>query len=341
MWSTHSVNDSAEITDGHSGEGVLGIDVGGTKILGVRVVDGEIVDRVRIPSQSDGPSVVERIESVVGRLLENADNAPSGVGVGIAGFVGLDGIATTAPNTPGLIGADIGGLLSSRFGLPAFINNDANCAAVAAARGRSADSALLAVTLGTGIGGGFLINGDLFRGKHGYAAEPGHMVVDPNGPECPCGGRGCWERFSSGSGLGWLARRAAVAGNAQSLVADAGSIDAIVGETVSRLLVDGDPDAKAVFDEFVFYLALGVSNLIMLLDPDEVVISGGLVALGHRLTDPLEDVMKVSFPAAVAHRSTRVSIAELGEDAGAWGAAQLVIMGQRRGRGPVSGKGVS
>lgn len=308
-------------TDG----GILGVDVGGTKILGIRVVDDEIVDKVRVPSQGEGFGVVEQIEAVVTELFERAPARPRSIGVGIAGFVDMDGVARSAPNTPGLIGVDLVTRLRERFGVPVQVNNDANCAAIAVAHQRDAGVDLLTVTLGTGIGGGFVVDGTLLRGRHGFAAEPGHMVVDPNGPQCPCGNVGCWERFASGSGLGWLARRAATAGHADSLIAAAGSLEAISGETVSRLLAAGDRAAAAVFAEFVFYLALGVANLIMLLDPDEIVISGGLAALGDSLIVPLRECVRERFPAAVAQRETTIAVADLGEEAGAWGAALLAL----------------
>lgn len=305
--------------------GVLGVDVGGTKILGISVVGDRIVDRDRVPSQQEGASVVEQIDLVVGRLIERANRMPSGIGIGIAGFVGMDGVAVTAPNTPGLVGVDLAERLGDRYGVPVHINNDANCVAVAAAHDRDVTGGLVAVTIGTGVGGGFMIGRRLLRGHHGFAGEPGHMVVDPNGPKCPCGNSGCWERFASGSGLAWLARRAAGEGRADSIIGAAGSIGAITGRTVTDLLDRGDAAAEAVFGEFTFYLALGIANLIMLLDPEEVVLGGGLTQLGDGLLNPVLECISERFPAAVAHRRTRIAVADLGEEAGAWGAALLTV----------------
>ena len=323
MWSTHPVPRTSQNGDRTTDGGVLGIDVGGTKILGIRVVNGEVADRIRVPSQGTHSGVVGQIESVIAQLIERSDAHPRSVGLGIAGFVGMDGVARSAPNTPGLIGVNLVESLSEKFGLDVFVNNDANCAAIAVAHNRPPSAGLLAITLGTGIGGGFVMDGTLIRGRHGYAAEPGHMVVDPNGPKCPCGNFGCWERFASGSGLGWLARRAADAGRGDLLIAAAGSTDQITGETVTALLGKQNPEAQAVFGEFIFYLALGVSNLIMLLDPQDVVISGGLAQLGDTLIEPLLECIKDQFPVAVTQRETSITVADLGEDAGAWGAALL------------------
>lgn len=307
---------------------MIGIDVGGTKILGVTVSGDRIVDRERVPSTTERSTVVDQIGTVVTELIRRAEadpsiGSPTGIGLGIAGFVGIDGIAVAAPNTKGLEGVDLTALLGARHGIPVRVDNDANCVGIAAAHGRDTDGGLIAVTLGTGIGSGLILGGGLYRGRHGFAGEPGHMVVDPSGPPCPCGGTGCWERFASGSGLAWLARRAALAGLAPSLIEAAGSVDAIEGTTVTRLLDTGDQGAETVFEEFVFYLTLGISNLIMLLDPTQVVLGGGLVVLGDRLLDGIERCLGERFPAAVQNRTTTVVIAELGEEAGAWGAALL------------------
>lgn len=311
-----------------AGSVVIGVDVGGTKILGVTVADGEIIDRELVPSTDGASTVVDQIYTVVAELVARASvnpgiAAPSGIGLGIAGFVGLDGVAVTAPNTKGLEGVDLAALLTGQHGIPVTVNNDANCVAIAAMNGADVEGGLVAITLGTGVGSGLVVNGSLLRGHHGFAGEPGHMVVDPSGPPCPCGGTGCWERFASGTGLAWLARRAVERGDASSILDAAGSVDAIVGRTVTDLLVAGDREAAEVFDEFIFYLALGTANLIMLLDPARVVLGGGLTALGDRLLIPLRQCIADRFPAAVQSRSTEIVIADLGEEAGAWGAALL------------------
>lgn len=311
---------------------VIGVDVGGTKVLGVTVVGERIVDRERVPSSTGSSGVVDQIQLVVERLVRRAEHEdsigrPRAIGLGIAGFVGLDGVAVAAPNTKGLEGVDLTALLGEQHAIPVHVDNDANCVGTAAAHGRDTRGGIVAITLGTGIGGGLMIGGELVRGAHGFAGEPGHMVVDPNGPECPCGGTGCWERFASGTGLAWLARRAVEEGRGASLVEAAGSVDDIVGSTVTELLMSGDHDAELVFEEFLLYLTIGVANLIMLLDPAQIVLGGGLTVLGDRLLDGVRRILVERFPAAVHHRSTEVVIADLGEEAGAWGAALLARSG--------------
>src|SRR5207248_1383416 len=149
--------------------------------------------------------------------------------------------------------------------------NDATCATwgerqMGAARGRD-DVAV--VTLGTGIGGGFVLGGRLYRGANGFAGEVGHMIVDPKGPPCPCGRRGCWERFASGSGLARLAREAAESGRGHRLVELAGGdVEAVRGEHVTRAAAEGDAEAIQVFRDFGWWAALGIANLVNTLDPE-------------------------------------------------------------------------
>ncbi len=303
---------------------VIGVDVGGTKILSILASATEILDREQVASDADGPEILNQIEASIAALLERSSETPAAIGVGMAGFIGLDGVARSAPNTKGLVGVDVPGTLHAKFGIPVRVENDANCVAIAT-RDRVAHDTdvLVAVTLGTGIGGGVIIDGGLFRGTNGFAGEPGHMVIDPSGPLCPCGQRGCWERFASGTGLAWLARRAANAGSADSLVAHAGSIEDIKGEDVSDLAAAGDTESQTVFEEFAFYVATGVANLIVLLDPQMVVIGGGLASLGDQLLGPVQTALSDHFPSATRDRDTQIVMAPGGPDAGAWGAALL------------------
>ena len=143
------------------------------------------------------------------------------------------------------------------------------------------------VTLGTGIGAGIITSGRLLHGAQGFAGEPGHMVVDPNGPPCPCGKRGCWERFASGSGLGRLARDAASGGRLDAAVALAGGDpEAVRGEHVTASARAGDVESQAVLDELARWIALGLANLVNVLDPALIVIGGGLVEAADLLLPP-------------------------------------------------------
>ncbi len=320
----------------------VGIDVGGTKTLGVLVERGPdgvvVVDREQLPSDAGRPEAVDAIVAVARTLLDRhvapggGDPAIDGVGVGLAGFVDPYGVVRSAPNSVGLVGQDVRGRLERELGLPTVADNDANCAAVAA-QAISAPEArhLVAVTFGTGIGGGLIVDGRLVHGARGFAGEPGHMVVDPDGPLCPCGQHGCWERYASGSALGWLARLAVESGDAPALAAAVDDPAQLRGEHVTALLAAGDPGATAVFETYAGWVALGVANLINLLDPDVVVLGGGVIATGDELLTRVRRIVSERFPAAGDARRVPIVATPGGPEAGALGAALLVRVGARGG----------
>jgi glucokinase len=248
------------------------------------------------------------------------------VGVGAPGLVDRDGVLRAAPNLPGVDELPLRAGLASRLGLPVRADNDATCAAwgerqLGAARGK--DNVVVA-TLGTGIGGGIITDGRLYRGANGFAGEIGHMVVEPHGPPCPCGQRGCWERYASGSGLGRLAREAAHAGQVQRVLELAGDDpEAVRGEHVTRAAMEGDEGAREVFRRFAWWLALGLANLANAFDPEMFVIGGGLVEAGEVLFEPARAAFSDLVEAAERRPDIAIVPAELGERAGAMGAAAL------------------
>ena len=189
--------------------------------------------------------------------------------------------------------------------------------------GRGCDHVVL-VTLGTGIGGGLVVDGEVVRGAHGFAGEIGHMVVDPSGPPCPCGGRGCWERLASGGGLGRLAREAAAAGNLRRVVALAGGDpEAVRGEHVTRAAEAGDAEALAVVGELGRWVALGLANLVAVLDPERIVLGGGLAEMGELLLEPVRRGFDGAVEGGAARPPVQIVAARFGERAGAVGAAVL------------------
>jgi glucokinase len=311
--------------------GVLaGIDVGGTKVLGValRAEDPAVLlGEARVPTPDSTTGLLDAMADVV-RQLDAQVGSPgiTSVGAGIAGLIDRTGRLRVSPNLPGRRNIDIGVELDKRLALPIRVDNDATCAAWAeylAGAARGADDAVL-VTLGTGIGAGIIADGELVRGAHGFGGEAGHMVVDPRGPRCPCGRRGCWERFASGSGLAWLGRQAAEAGQFERGVALAGGMaDNVRGEHVTRAAREGDEDALEVMREFAGWVALGVGNLVTLLDCSLVVIGGGLVEAGEVLMEPVRASYLRQVMAPEEREDVRIVLAELGERAGATGAALL------------------
>jgi glucokinase len=312
-------------------EGLLaGIDVGGTKVLGValRADDPAVVlGEARTPTPDSETGLLDAMADVVRQLDVQAGRPGiTAVGVGIAGLIDRTGRLRVSPNLPGRRDVDIGVELHRRLGLPIRVDNDATCAAwgeYLAGAARGADDAVL-VTLGTGIGAGLIADGELVRGAHGFGGEAGHMVVDPRGPRCPCGRRGCWERFASGTGLGWLGREAAEAGQFPRGVELAGGVaDNVRGEHVTQAAREGDEDALEVMQEFAGWVGLGLGNLVTLLDCSLVVIGGGLVEAGEVLLAPVRAAYLRQVMAPEERQDVRIVPAELGERAGATGAALL------------------
>jgi glucokinase len=306
---------------------VVGVDVGGTKMLAVRLdPDGEVVaDPVRKASPRDGPGLIDEVAASVQRLA--AGSASGAIGIGVPGLVDSAGTLRFAPNLPGLAGSPVSDAVAAALpGWSVWVGNDATAACWAEhSRGaaRGTDEVLM-VTLGTGIGGGIISRGLLIEGSHRYAGEFGHMVVDPHGPRCPCGKHGCWERFASGSGLGRLGREMAIAGEAPRLIDLAGGDPEMVrGEHVTAAAAEGDPAALEIMNEFGWWVALGLANLANALDPEVIVLGGGLITAGDVLVAPTRRAFADLVEAPAARTRLRIEAAHLGEAAGSIGAGLL------------------
>jgi glucokinase len=311
-----------------------GLDLGGTKLLGL-VIDPARPDQVlataRVPTpHRNFDALLAALTSMVKTLGDEVSAAGAGtlrtVGLGAPGLVDRDGVLRLGPNLPGVVDAPLAAKLAEATGLDATADNDATCATwgeheMGAARGYR-DAVMC--TLGTGIGAGIVAEGKVLRGTNGFAGEPGHMVVDPYGPPCPCGRRGCWERYGSGSGLARLARDAATAGRIPAVVHLAGGNPGdIRGEDVTAAAADGERGALAVLEEFGRWVALGVANLVNVLDPQRVVIGGGLVEAGELIMDPICRAVHEIVMVSRSRPEVEVVRAQLGEQAGAIGAALL------------------
>lgn len=303
----------------------LGIDVGGTKCLAVVLDDtGGVVAEARRPTPK-GPV------AIIDTLTELAQScAPfTSVGVGVPGLVTRDGVLKAAPNLVDITDFRVGELLTRRLGVKVEVDNDATCATVAewkAGAARGVDDFVM-VTLGTGIGGGIVANGGLVRGANGFSGEIGHMVVEPEGPACPCGRRGCWERFASGSGLGRLAREAAVGKRLRRVVELAGGDpNDVRGEHVQLAAREGDAEALAVIDEFGRWVALGLVNLTNLVDPQLFVLGGGLASSADVYLGSIRRWFERLLYAPDLRPHPLLVFAEMGEHAGAVGAALLATV---------------
>ncbi len=324
---------------GPGAEIAVGVDVGGTKILGLALGlgvgptagdggAGALGAPVRVPTPSGVDAVLEAVGAVVEavRVARGPGCTVGAVGVGLPGLVDRQGVLRVGPNLANIVDVAFAARLRERLGTPVTADNDATCAMWAEHQRGSARGArdAMLVTLGTGIGGGIVAGGALQRGANGFAAEPGHMVVDPNGPRCPCGGRGCWERFASGTGLGRLARDEANAGRAARIVALAGGdAESVRGEHVTAAAAEGDAEALEVLADFAWWVALGLANLVNLLDPELVVVGGGLADAGDLLLAPVRNAFGRLVMGGSHRPAVRIVGAELGEEAGAIGAALL------------------
>ncbi|WP_433782108.1 ROK family glucokinase [Actinomycetospora sp. CA-101289] len=306
----------------------IGVDVGGTKIAaGLVDTDGRVLARTRreTPAQH-ADQVRDAVTDAVREL--RAGREVAAVGVAAAGFV--DAARSTVMFAPNLAWRDepLREELEARTGLPVVVENDANAAAWAEARfgaGRGVRH-VLALTVGTGLGGGAVQDGRVLRGESGAAAEVGHVIMVPGGRPCPCGLYGCLERYASGTALVRRARE--VAEQAPVLAHDlldraGGRAEAIEGPMVTAAARAGDVAALEVLDEVGAWLGRGVAQLAAVLDPGVVVIGGGVAAAGDLLLGPLRTAYTTHLTGRGHRPTARVVLAELGTDAGLVGAADL------------------
>lgn len=305
----------------------VGVDVGGTKVLAVVVDDhGCVVRRARAvtPGRLVDAELVE--ETLATAVLEAAQGrAIASVGVAAAGFVDATGERVMfAPHLPWR-GEEVRARLSSRMSTHVHLDNDANCAAHAEATWGAARGArtVVAVTLGTGIGGALLLDGRVLRGAHGMAGEFGHMQVVPDGQPCECGRRGCWEQYSSGHALVRFVRSRI--GHEVSMLTDVcdGDPARITGPMITEAAADGDLVARQAFASVGEWLGIGLANLVAAFDPDLVVVGGGVSGAGDRLLEPARDALARSLVGAGHRTVPPVVPALLGAEAGAIGAADL------------------
>jgi glucokinase len=306
----------------------VGIDIGGTKIAaGVVTSDGRILHRETAPTPQDQDYVVQRILAIIKELRSCYPNVAA-VGVGAAGMVNWPtGHIRWAPNNS-YSDLPLQQLLADGSGLPAVVENDANAAAWAEATvGAGAGlSNVIALTIGTGIGAGIILNGELQRGGTGIAGEAGHIIINPvGGEQCGCGATGCLEAMASGTALGRAGRRAATADPAGRLAQLAGSAANVTGETVHQAAIEGDPTARQLFRQLGYWLGAGIASLVNIFDPQVVILGGGLVTTGDLLLAPTRESFE-RFVFARPHRKLpALALAQMGTDAGLIGAALLAL----------------
>ncbi|MGH9027543.1 MAG: ROK family protein [Acidimicrobiia bacterium] len=304
----------------------LGVDLGGTNVRVAAVDnDGNVRTDQRAPTPEDFDAIVTTIAELVRAATAEAPDPPA-LGVGTAGMIDYDGVVHYAPNLPTLIERPMRAAVQAATGLPTVVDNDANAAAWGevlhgAAQGTSQ---ALVITLGTGIGGAIVDAGRVVRGAHGFAAEVGHFQVTDDGTPCACGETGHWEALASGNALGRMGRERAAAGALAAATEQAGGDPAAIkGVHVGDAAQAGDAEALAVLDEWARWVAIGLAGLTNILDPERIVVSGGLVELGEVLFGPLRRHFTGRIEGPDHRPPVEIVPAALGEQAGVIGAAAL------------------
>jgi glucokinase len=312
------------------GKPIVAVDIGGTKTIAA-VLDTEYrtLARVRCLTCADeGPdcvidTMVKAIHQAVKRCgLSLVDTG--GVAIAAAAIIDLNrGLVTAAPNLPGWENIPLVDILAARLSARVVMLNDASAAAIGEHRlgaGRGMDN-IIYITVSTGIGGGIVINGELYNGTDGCAAEIGHMIIDINGPLCKCGKRGCYEAMASGTAIGRMARERLAAGRSSVMLELAdGRIDKVTAATVATAAARNDTLAEEVVRDAGFFLGIGLANLVNLINPQAIVVGGGVSKMGERILSPARKSMRQhAFKLPVS--TVRVVRAGLGTDTGLIGAA--------------------
>jgi glucokinase len=307
----------------------IGIDVGGTKVLG-GVVDqtGKVLQTSRRDTPHEGGrALTETIAEVALELAKGHE--VSAVGLSAAGFVSSDRKTMLAtPNIAGWNGVQLEAELNELIKLPVVLENDANAAAWGEKKfGAGIGKAnMLLITVGTGIGGGIIVNGELLRGAFGIAAEIGHLRVLPDGHLCGCGARGCFEQYASGNALLRHTREAIAASPdlARNLLSRGdGTVQGLTGRAITEAAREGDQVALAAFNTTGQWLGAGIASLAVILDPETVVIGGGVIDAGEILLEPTRIAIERNMPFAGKHPYPEIIPAKLGNEAGLVGAADL------------------
>ncbi|MBM7824276.1 glucokinase [Arcanobacterium pluranimalium] len=308
----------------------IGVDVGGTKIAaGVVNEDGEILAISRKPTPAQNAQLsVQTIIDVINDLKKSYD--VEAVGIGAPGFI--DNSRSSVILAPNMCWQNepLAMKVAQAVSLPVFLENDANAAAwgeyrFGAAKGRSS---AITVTVGTGIGGGVIMEGNLLRGSYGFAAEIGHMNMVPEGLLCGCGENGCWEMYASGNALVRLAKERATKSPAlaqRMLELAEGNIDAINGYTVTQAAQDGDVASRDCFQDLGRWLGQGIADLAAIFDPEVFVLSGGVSEAGDLLLAPVRNAFEMRLTARTLRPLPSMVIAKLGNQAGLIGAANLAL----------------
>jgi glucokinase len=307
------------------GKDVIGIDIGGTSVKAI-VLDPsnfEIKDQLTTTSSDNGLELVQIIKSLVRKLEKSTEQSFPTLGIGIAGLAHRSGIVRYSPNLPNLVEFPITLETENELGIPVIVGNDATVGTIAEWKigaGKGSDNFAL-VTLGTGIGTGFVIDGRLLLGSNGFAGEAGHMTIDVNGPVHITGQRGPWEYFASGNALNRIVQKEASEGTYPWGVNEAGNWANVTSKLLSSGIQDLEPDSLRILDHFCHEVSKGLINLILLLDLERVVLGGGVSEIGEPLRNGVEKWIEKTLIGNGHRPKIEIKLAKLGSSAGAIGAA--------------------
>ena len=299
----------------------VGVDIGGTKIAAARYDDDfNVIELAQVATPPIASEIADAVVGVAGRVWSPDVIA---LGAGVAGLVRWpEGVLAWVPHVKGA-GVNLRVLLGEALGVPVIVDHDANCAALAEfefGAGRSYHSGLL-VTVGTGIGAGFIIENEIHRGRS-FAGEVGHMRVEREGVQCPCGADGCWETMASGSTVSRLAR-AEARRNPDGVIARLAKGRLPRGEDVSKAAAGGDPAAKEIIGEVGRWFGIGLANLIAAFDPEVIVVGGGLGSSGQGFLSAARETVRAELYGGDHRPTTPILASSFGADAGMLGAALL------------------
>ncbi len=309
----------------------IGIDVGGTNVK-IALVDnkGKIIYSNSIPTRAEMgyEYTINNMKEAITELIKETKSDPKNIesiGFGFPGQIDYQkGIVRLAPNIPGWVDVPIAEIMEKEFGIPTRVDNDVRCAALGELNygaGQGCDN-LICITVGTGIGSGLVINGKLVRGASNAAGEIGHIKLDMNGgPLCGCGDRGCLEAFASGPSIVALAEEY-IKGGKSTKYRELANPD-ITPYIVSEAAKQGDPVAKRIFTIVGEYIGIGLASVVNLLNPEKIIIGGGVAAAGDLLLTPIkESLVKRAMP--IAGSAVEIVPAQLGNSAGVIGASLLI-----------------
>jgi len=305
----------------------IGIDIGGTKISsGVVDSSGNLIDSSKCSTPAEGGK--DLISSVVNLVKElNKKYEIKGIGISIAALISSDyGTIVGAPNIANLSKLNFANEIKEEFKLPIIIENDANSAMWAEFKFGNAKglNPVMFFIIGTGVGGGLVIDGKLFKGANGIGAEFGHMCVVPNGLLCGCGSKGCIEQYASGGALIRYANEALLANPDKSEEVLSFGEGKLSGTALTKAAKAGNELALAAFSKQADWLGLACASYSLIIDPQAIIIGGGVVDAGELFLTPVRAAMRKYMPFAESHVPPKIIAAKFGNDAGLIGAADLV-----------------